>query len=289
MVKRRTRHPFLQAGLVLLRVLGAVWLLLLLALWALQETLIFHPPVSAGTWPRERRSLEGTVERMEVAARDGTVLRGWFVKGRGAGQRPTLIYFGGNAEEVGRRVGLHEDLHRDGWSLALIARRGYGPSDGDPDVGMLGPDAVAVSEAVLGREDVDRDGIVLWGSSLGCGPALLAAAELGERVRGLVLFAPWTSIADIGQSQYPIFPVSWLLRADVPAAQAAPRVRASVLAVHGTADAIIPYELGWNIASLLPADVGTRFVTLPGIGHSFSLANAEVGTAFHEFLAEVLR
>ena len=64
------------------------------AAWLAQDSLLFFPqPVGSSA------HLQANAAPLEVAATDGTRLRGWIVKGA-ASPAPVVIYFGGNAEEV---------------------------------------------------------------------------------------------------------------------------------------------------------------------------------------------
>ena len=81
---------------------GMEWLFLVAAIvlgvpaaaWFAQERLIFFPQPGASTIPLPAHAVP-----LEVAAADGTPLRGWILRGA-APPSPAVIYFGGNAEEV---------------------------------------------------------------------------------------------------------------------------------------------------------------------------------------------
>ena len=51
---------------------------------------------------------------------------------------------------------------------------------------------------------------MLWGESLGTAVAIALAAE--REVGGLILDAPFTSIADVGAAAYPFAPVRWFIK-----------------------------------------------------------------------------
>src|SRR6266568_1040163 len=104
--------------------------------WLTQDRMIFFPQPVAATAHLPARALP-----LEVVAADGTHLRGWIVKGSAA-PAPTVIYFGGNAEEVSWTL---SDAHwpRE-WSIVAINYRGYGTSEGKPSERELTSDALAI-------------------------------------------------------------------------------------------------------------------------------------------------
>src|SRR5439155_6214379 len=62
-------------------------------------------------------------------------------------------------------------------------------------------------------------------------------------VKALFLQAPFTSLADVGQFHYPIFPIRWLMKDTFAVVEKAKRIRVPVLILHGSADTIIPPAL----------------------------------------------
>src|ERR1044071_2113694 len=94
-------------------------------LYFMQERMIFFPqPLDADIVKAVRRSVPHA--QPVVLKREGQQLQGWFVPGGAA----TLIYFGGNAEEVTGFALESDELH--GVSFALFNYRGYGESTGAP-------------------------------------------------------------------------------------------------------------------------------------------------------------
>lgn len=264
----------------LVRSAALLWVGLAALLWVLQDRLIFHPPHDPGAEIRVPGEPDARLRALEIPV-PGTTLRGWLRLAEGEEAHPTLLYFGGNAERVERRLALAADLVARGWNIATVAYRGYGPSGGSPGVATLVPDALAVYDAIASHPYVDPSRLVAWGSSLGCGPAVAVAAH--RTVRGLFLLAPWSSFGDIGADRYPWLPVRTLLHADLPAAELAPRVEAPTVAAHGTRDTVIPHALGVRLVQSLGGDV--TFLSLGGEGHGISRHSPRVRIA----LAELLR
>jgi pimeloyl-ACP methyl ester carboxylesterase len=79
-------------------------------------------------------------------------------------------------------------LAHNGWAVVMYEYRGFGGSDGEPDISALKGDLSAVvdwARAYTGREQV-----TLMGISLGAIPSVAVAVEHPEGVNGVVLDSP---------------------------------------------------------------------------------------------------
>ena len=240
------------------------WLLLIAALvlgvpawaWFTQESMLFFPQPVAST-----AHLSAQAAPLEVVAADGTHLRGWIVKGTTT-PAPTVIYFGGNAEEVSWTI---SDVRwpRD-WTIVGVNYRGYGTSEGKPGEPALAADALAIYDAIAKRDDVDPHRIVVFGRSLGTAIATHLAAE--RPVAGAILVSPFDSMTAIGKLHYPWLPVSLLLRHRFDAIPDAKRNAMPMLAIVGGSDSIIPTN---RSRALFDAWAGPKtWHVVPGAGHN---------------------
>jgi pimeloyl-ACP methyl ester carboxylesterase len=258
------------------------WLLLIAALalgvpawaWFAQESLLFFPQPVSSTAHLPARAL-----RLEVAAADGTHLRGWIVKGAAA-PAPTVIYFGGNAEEVSWTIS-DQRWPRD-WTIVGVNYRGYGTSEGKPGEPALTADALVIYDAVTKRDDVDPRRIVVFGRSLGTAIATHLAAE--RPVAGAILVSPYDSMTAIGKLHYPWLPVSLLLRHRFDAVPDAKRNTMPMLAIVGGADSIIPAE---RSRALFDAWAGPKtWLVVPRAGHNDLGNDAAFWESVAGFLAQ---
>lgn len=214
------------------------WLILIGALalgvpawaWFTQESMLFFPQPVAST-----AHLPARASPLEVVAADGTRLRGWIVKGTAA-PAPTVIYFGGNAEEVSWT--LSDARWPREWTIVGLNYRGYGASEGKPGEPALTADALAIYDAVAQRDDVDPHRIVVFGRSLGT--AIAAHLAAARPVAGAILVSPFDSMTAIGKLHYPWLPVSLLLRHRFDAIPDAKRNAIPLLAIVAGSDSIIP-------------------------------------------------
>ena len=211
-----------------------------------------------------------------LASSDGEKLIAWFVPPR-AGRR-VILYFQGNAAGLPARVGRFQWMIADGDGLLALCYRGYGGSSGRPTEQGLIRDAAAAYD--LARAQVAAGRIVLFGESLGTGVAVALAAT--HEVAGLVLDAPFTSIADVGAAAYPYSPVRWALKDTFRSDTRIGKVTAPLLVLHGEDDHVVPIRFGERLFAL--AREPKRFVRFPRGGH-VNLDDHGAPDAIRAFLA----
>lgn len=115
-----------------------------------------------------------------------------------------LIYFGGNSEDVSRRLPVFLAAFPN-YALYLQHYRGYGGSTGNPSQAALFSDAIALFDKVY----AEHQNIVVVGRSLGSGVAVYLATQ--RPIARLVLVTPYNSIQALAAQRMPYFPVRWLL------------------------------------------------------------------------------
>src|SRR5215831_19876578 len=241
-------------------------------LYALQDQMLFFPRPLVGPGPSGSH-----VEGVEIAAADGTPLRGWLVKS-GRNPTPLLLYFGGNAEEVSWLAA--QGVERSGWSLLLVNYRGYGRSSGRPSEANLFADAVRLYDWAADRPGVDARPIAAMGRSLGSAVAIYLATQ--RPLVGLVLVTPFDSMTAVGQRHYPFLPVRWLLRHPFDSLSRAGGIAVPALMLVGGRDAIIPPE---HAKRLYERWAGPkRWIEFPLADHDSISADPGYWPAITEFL-----
>lgn len=229
---------------------------LLVLMYVFQRSLMYFPDTK-----RTPPALAGLPQAEEVALRssDGERLIAWHVPPR-AGKK-LVIYFQGNAGGLDLRAERFGRLTADGTGVLALCYRGYGGSTGSPSEAGLIRDALAAYDYAVARHPAAR--IVLWGESLGTGVAVALAAE--REVGGVILDAPFSSIADVGAAAYPFAPVRWLIKDPFHSDRRIARVRAPLLIRHGEDDAVVPIRFGERLFAL--ANEPKRFERFAGEGH----------------------
>lgn len=216
----------------LLIAVAGIYLVLCAALFLLQRQMLYLPQYT-------RVAAASTDFEL---VRDGLKLRGWRVN---PGQPRALLFFGGNAEEIGYQ---RERFARwfPGHTIYLLAYRGYGASEGSPTEAALKGDALALYDAVASKHGA----VDALGRSVGTGVALHVAAQrpLGR----LALITPYDSLVAVAAHHYPFLPVNWLLRERFDAAVDAANVQVPTLLLLARQDEIIPPSHGETLARAFP-------------------------------------
>lgn len=254
-----------RIALLALGLLVLVYLALCILMALRQRDFIYYPQFTRVPASQTDFALE----------RGDVTLRGWRVN---AGQRDALIYFGGNAEEIGH---MRERLAR--WvperTGYLVAYRGYGASDGTADEDALTADAVALFDDVRARHPGGR--IAVIGRSLGTGVASHVASV--RPVERLALITPFDSLAAVAQSHMQWLPVDWMLRERYDSAQRLAAYREPVLVIRAGRDTVIPARNTQQLVEALPQP--PTVVNLPDADHN--TIDAEPG--FERALTAFLR
>ncbi len=264
----------------LLITLAGVYAALCLVMFLAQGALLFHPTAHRAEVQQLRA--EPQTVAIDIAA-DGVQLRGVLLPARASspgGRRPTILYFGGNAEPVTRSPGRFDWARERGANVVLAPYRGYDDSTGTPSADGLRRDAVALYDHVRGLDVVDPERIYAFGFSLGTGVATHLAHE--RPLAGVILAAPFARLSDIAQRSYPWLPVRPLFRHDFDSLALAPAVTTPALIVHGEADALIPIAEGARLQAAWGG--AATLVPIVGAGHNDVVSRAPTTAAMESFV-----
>ena len=195
---------------------------------------------------------------------DGETLLAWVAAAKPG--RPVVLYFHGNAGNLAARAGRFKRFVDRGYGLVAPAYRGSSGSSGTPDEAALIADALALHRAL----DLADKPLAIYGESLGTAVTIALVEALGPQAApaAVVLEAPFTSIPDLAEHHYPgtgalaqSLDNTWqsLLRA--------PALTMPLLILHGTADDLIPMQMGRQIFSAAPSQ-DKDFHVVNGAGHT---------------------
>lgn len=190
-------------------------------------------------------------------ASHGATIKVWEVL---RGGPEALLYFGGNAEDVGWSIPRFTAAFPDR-SLYLVNYRGYGGSTGEPTEAALFQDARTVFDHARDR----HPRIAVMGRSLGSGVAMSLATQ--RDVERLVLVTPFDSLARVGQSHFRLLPVSLLMLDRYDSRSRVKDVRAPALLVIAGDDEIIPRERSEALAAAFPSGQA-RVVIVERVNHN---------------------
>ena len=230
----------------------------LAVLFFAQRSFLFPIPQTARTAPGAAGFPEAEEHLLTTA--DGEKVIVWHVPPKPG--HPVVLYFHGNGDFLAGFFGRFRDIIADGTGIVALSYRGYAGSSGRPSEQGLLQDAAAAYAFTTARYSADR--IVAWGFSLGTGVAVALAAE--QPVGKLILEAPYTSIADVAASAFPIFPVRSVIKDSFRSDERIARVTAPLLMMHGARDGTIPLVFGERLFAL--ARDPKQLVRFPEGGHN---------------------
>ena len=164
-----------------------------------------------------------------------------------SGMPKAIIYFGGNAEAV---VGNGINFTRifPDHTVYLTNYRGFGGSSGTPREAELYSDAEYIYDRVANKHQQ----ISIIGRSLGTGVATYIAAK--RPVEKMVLVTPYDSIVSIAQDNYPLYPLSLLMRDQYNSADRISEITCPTLVILADNDLVIPAKYSSQLLSQFPAE-----------------------------------
>ena len=206
--------------------------------FAFQDQLLFQPshrliatPDAAGM----------AYETVHLDTEDGETLHGWWVPAPDV-SRGTLLFFHGNAGNISGRLESVQQFHRLGLNVLIVDYRGYGQSTGTPSEQGLYNDAEACWQYLTETREVAPEDIVVFGRSMGGGPATWLATQ--HTPGALILESVFTNVPDVGAHHYPFLPVRALATNQFDNESRVATIDVPKLHIHSRDDRVVPFELG---------------------------------------------
>ncbi len=174
-----------------------------------------------------------------------------------------LIYFHGNAGNIGHRIPDLLTLADMGLNVLGVGYRGYGKSTGSPsEQGIYrdGQAALAYAQKILG---FNLKRIILLGRSLGSCVAVDIARQ--KALAALVLVTPMTTGRAMGKF-HRFGPIALMAGNAFDNLTKIKAIQCPLLIVHGRSDEIVPFYMGEQLYAQAPQP--KRFVPIQGAGHN---------------------
>ena len=207
---------------------------------------------------------------------------------------PTMIYFHGNAGNIGHRLqNVYELYHEIGCNVLLVEYRGYGLSEGQPSEKGLYRDACAALDYVIRRPDLDSSKVLVFGRSLGGAVAIDLAKNSPNRshIAALIVENTFTSIPDIGRTLFNCriirFLPNWYYKNQFNSMAKVSAITAPVLFMSGLSDELIPSPMMTSLYSLCSSPV-KQLHRLESGSHNFTWKCRNYYHIIRLFLAQVL-
>jgi hypothetical protein len=232
---------------------------LLIGIFIFQRSLLYFPSHSYVTL--HEAYANRSFEELPVSTADGLDLKAWYAPANG---KPfTFVFFHGNGDCLATASETADPYIAAGYGFLVAEYRGYSGLPGKPTEAGLYADGRAYMYALMAR-GVKSENIILFGHSLGSGVAVQLAEEF--HVGGVILLAPYLSIPEMAQIEYPYLPAKYLARDRFENVKKIGNIHAPVLIVNGSNDQIIPPSQGKQLYDL--ANEPKEFHSIPGRNHN---------------------
>lgn len=206
---------------------------------------------------------------------------------------PTLIYFHGNAGNMGFRLpNAVRMFTKSKINILMMDYRGYGHSTGVPTEDGLNTDADCVLEYALAHPRLHQSPIILFGRSLGGAVSVALAHRYGDKVHAVVLENTFISIAAMVDVLMPY--ISWakkyVLRIGWDSGLMIQSLQQPILFISGDSDQLVPPS---HMKALYESAVASRlreFFSVAGGTHNdtWEVAGMNYYTRLREFIAASL-
>lgn len=160
-----------------------------------------------------------------------------------------VVIFHGNGSTILNEKIPASYFYKNGLSVLLVEYPGYGMSSQyEVSEKHICSDAECVVKHVQTRYGYDSNSTILYGRSLGSGPAIeLARKGMGGK---LVLLTPISSLSDYARIQYPDSDYSQILEVmdeKYDNLNKAKEIKLPVLILHGNRDPLVPITMSFTL------------------------------------------
>jgi len=255
--------------------------------------MFFHPTRDL---PAPPGLAEGSLEEVFFPSTDGVRLHGWILRPPGP-PKGTVLFFHGNSKNLGTHVNAVLWLVREGYLVFTFDYRGYGKSDGTPDIAGVNLDGAAALDRAFHIPRGGGGGVVVVGQSLGGAIATYAVANSPRRleIKALIVDSAFAGYRRIvrdkliaGIVSLPFaWPGSWTVEDGYsPERWIGSVAPVPVVVIHGTKDPVVPFSHGERLFRLAGKPKG--FWKVEGGGHATALLLPDVRNRLLEFLDSAL-
>ncbi|MGA9380122.1 MAG: alpha/beta hydrolase [Phormidium sp.] len=249
------------SGLRIMRSIIFIYVCVGLYAYFFSDRMIFLPQPS---------SYEDSNQIRKLTTKDGVTISAVYLPNPQA--KFTILYSHGNAEDLGDISLILEELRNLGFAVFAYDYRGYGTSQGNPTERTVYKDIDAAYNYLTQKLGVTPKKIILYGRSVGGGPAVDLASR--QPVGGLILENTFVSTFRVA-TQITLFPFDKFNNiAKIK------KVSSPVLVMYGKADKVIPFWHGEKLFAA--ANEPKRFLAIETAGHN-NFRETEYDRALQEF------
>ncbi|HEV2436478.1 MAG TPA: alpha/beta fold hydrolase [Verrucomicrobiae bacterium] len=236
---RRDKPTFrerLRRGLLLF---AGLYFLICAGCATFQRRLIYYPSVLTPEQVGQMAQAAG-LERWTNAAGQFIGLKRRSPKQPAEGS--VMVIYGNGSTAVGSGHYADEIQTVAAFDVFILEYPGYEDRPGSPSQKSL---FHAADEAF--RRLPANQPIYLLGESLGTGVASYLAGTYPDRIAGVVLISPFSSLTDVAQSHFPVLPVRWFLVDRFPSEKYLRSYHDKLGVTVGGKDTVVPKKFGLRL------------------------------------------
>ncbi|XP_034942137.1 protein ABHD13 [Chelonus insularis] len=247
-------------------------------LYKLEDNFVYHPelPPHSRIYVPAPSTYNLPYQTVYIRTQDGTMLHTFFIAqpGEKSKQVPTVLFFHGNAGNMGHRLvnvsGLYHEVQ---CNILMLEYRGYGFSHGTPSEEGLYMDAQAGIDYLAGRTDINTNEIIVFGRSLGGAVAIDLATKYinKQKIWCLILENTFTSIPYMASL---LIGIKFLERLPLlfyknkfMSLKKIHSINVPTLFISGLADILVPPQMMTELYNTCKSTF-KRLVTIPGGTHN---------------------
>jgi fermentation-respiration switch protein FrsA (DUF1100 family) len=191
-----------------------------------------------------------------------------------------ILFCHGNAGNVQMSGAAVSELwHSQKESVLIFDYPGYGKSKGETTEQGCYEAAEAAYDWLVKTKNIPAEKVILYGESLGGGPAVDLAFRRPHRA--LVLVRTFTSVPEVADYQMPLFPADLVMTNRFDNLSKMPRCKQPTFIAQADEDALIPFKHGQRLFNA--AGGPKELCVLRGRGH-----NDPLPPEFHSHLRQFL-
>ncbi len=242
-----------------LKILVVIYLAGGVALYFLQDVILFHPVSLKRThqydFPQPHKDIS-------IPINDKDTLNLIDFSSTGPAARGVVLYFHGNKRNISWYAKYIPYFTRHGYEVLMIDYPGYGKSTGKLTEEKLYDWALQAYNIAIKK--FAADSIIIYGKSMGTGIAAQLASIRG--CKKLILETPYYDFPSVIGHYLPIYPVRWMIHYNLPTHEYISRISAPITIFQGTKDRLVTYSNAKRLIPLLKK--GDEFITVKGGGHN---------------------
>ncbi len=261
-------------------IITSIYALLCGLLYLFQDKLIFFPPRPvADVYHKLKQNEVSFISKSEIL--QGVRISGWKTDINPDASK-TVIYFGGNAEDV-----VYFNYEAENLKIRQVFsfnHPGYGSSEGQASQKNLYQSALDAYDFVIEEYKLKPHEIIVIGRSLGSSVAAYLGAN--REISALILITPFDSIRNMAAARFKYFPVKYILKHSFYTIEHIKKIKSKVLILAAEQDEMIPRV---HLQKLIEAaGTNTRFVKYQAVGHNTIQTHPEYYNEINRFISAAL-